>query len=248
MGEFIAIDFETANAKRVSACALGLVRVSGGKIVEKAGGLIRPVGGHAPFQTNIHKITEEQTREKPDFSELFPGIRRMFDYPLVGYSLFDKQVLDALSSHFSLAFEFTYVDCCAAAKDKLPQLKNHKLKTVSRHFGLPEFKHHDATEDAVACANIFLKLQDLSGTESQASSVQSVHDFQRLATGILADSRVDYKEAYELLYWLEDNPAFAEEYSRLRDTVREVLDDGHLDDFEAGRLYEILRLTLEHLG
>lgn len=31
-----------------------------------------------------------------------------------------------------------------------------------------------------------------------------------LAKGILADDEVNYKEAYQLLYWLEDNLKFAE--------------------------------------
>jgi hypothetical protein len=34
MKDFICIDFETANPKRVSACALGYARVSNCKIVE----------------------------------------------------------------------------------------------------------------------------------------------------------------------------------------------------------------------
>ena len=42
--------------------------------------------------------------------------------------------------------------------EKLPHLDNHKLKTLAKHFRIPAFKHHDATEDAIACANIFLKL------------------------------------------------------------------------------------------
>jgi len=47
MQEFISIDFETANPKRVSACALGYVKVSNCEIVEKNGYLIKPGGGLA---------------------------------------------------------------------------------------------------------------------------------------------------------------------------------------------------------
>lgn len=244
MREFVAIDFETANPKRVSACALGLVRVTDGQIVEKSGFLIRPVGGHAPFQTKIHGITEEQTRGEPEFCDLFPCIRWIFEHPLVGHSLFDKQVLNALSEHFSLPIEFAYTDSCTVAKGMLPELKNHKLKTLSKHFGLPRFKHHDAREDAVACATIFLKLQDRPEAGARASSAPGTQDFVRLASDILADDRVDYKEAYELLYWLEDNPAFAGEHSRLWDVVRESLDDDQLDDVETVEMNAILRETL----
>ena len=58
MQEFIAIDFETANPKRVSACALGYAKVRNCEIIETNGFLIKPVGGHAPFQSKIHGIKE----------------------------------------------------------------------------------------------------------------------------------------------------------------------------------------------
>ena len=108
MQEFIAIDFETANPKRVSACAIGYAKVCNCEIIETNGYLIKPVGGHAPFQSKIHGIKDEHTFDKPDFGELFPEIQDIFDYPLVAHSLFDKQVLNALSDHFGLALSFNY--------------------------------------------------------------------------------------------------------------------------------------------
>ena len=41
--DFVAIDFETANECRNSACAVGLTRVSNGEIGETDYHLIRPV-------------------------------------------------------------------------------------------------------------------------------------------------------------------------------------------------------------
>jgi len=39
---FAAIDFETANGKRSSACSIGIVEVKGGKVVNKKHLLIKP--------------------------------------------------------------------------------------------------------------------------------------------------------------------------------------------------------------
>jgi len=41
-GEFIAIDFETANHSPASACAIGLVRFCGGRVIAEFKSLIRP--------------------------------------------------------------------------------------------------------------------------------------------------------------------------------------------------------------
>jgi DNA polymerase-3 subunit epsilon len=247
MHEFIGIDFETANPKRVSACALGYAKVSDCQIVETKGYLIKPVGGHAPFQSKIHGIKDEHTFDKPEFGQLFPEIQGIFNYPLVAHSLFDKQVLNALSDHFDLGLSFDYIDSSSMAKEQLPNLKNCKLKTLVKHFGLPAFKHHDATEDAIACAKIFLKLQDHTLEEKFPCFKEDISEFRGLARGILADDEVDYKEAYELLYWLEDHIEFSKQHQNIYLKTKEVLDDDHLDRIEAKEMKTLLNNVLRNL-
>lgn len=246
MQEFIAIDFETANPKRVSACALGYAKVCNCEIVETNGYLIKPVGGHAPFQSKIHGIKDEHTFDKPDFGELFSEIQDIFGYPLVAHSLFDKQVLNALSDHFGLALSFDYKDSCSIEKEQLSNVKNYKLKTLPKQFGLPAFKHHVAKEDAMACAKIFLKLHEQKEEETFQSLVDENAEFKGLVMGILADDKVDYKEAYELLYWLEDHTEIAKQHQNIYLKTKEVLDDDHLDNIEAIEmktlLYNVLKI------
>lgn len=244
MQEFIAIDFETGNPKRVSACALGYAKVVNGHVVDSNGYLIKPVGGHASFQSKIHGIKEENTIDKPDFGELYPKVRDIFSFPLAAHSLFDKQVLTALSDHFELRLNFEYVDTSAIAKQKLPNLKNPKLKTLVKHFELPKFKHHDAREDAIACANILLRLQDSSSGKSPLIPSSDLQEFKGLITGILADDEVDYKEAYELLYWLEDHEAVVTHHANLYTTTKAALEDDYLDCIEA---VDIKRLLVDSL-
>jgi len=241
MREFVAIDFETANPKRVSACAIGFAYVSNGEVVETKGYLVKPIGGHAPFQSKIHGITEEQTIDKLEFGDLYPEIRDLLARPLVAHSLFDKQVLNALAEHFSLPLSFDYTDTSALAKQRLPDLKNHKLKTLVRHFQLPPFKHHDAAEDAVACAKVYLKLQGTPESEVRLAANSEQSDFKALVNGILDDDTVEYKEAYQLLYWLEDHPHTAERNRALLAAVQAALADDHLDACEANMLRAVLR-------
>ena len=244
MRDFIAIDFETANPKRVSACAVGWAKVADGEVVETMGHLIKPVGGHAPFQSRIHGIAEEHTCDKPDFAGLLPAIQEIFSVPLVGYSQFDKQVLNALVRHFGLRLDFTYTDACGVAKDRLPTLRNHKLKTVAKHFDLPKFRHHDAAADADACARIFLKLENAGAPVPEAAARDASAEFRGLVRGILADDEVNYKEACELLYWLDDHPSVAEKWKDLRWTTMNALEDGHLDQFESAEMKMLLRRIL----
>jgi len=236
MKTFFAIDFETANPKRVSACSLGCVKVIDGNIEETSHYLIKPVGGHAPFQSNIHGIKDEHTYNQPHFSELYTDIKHIFDLPLVAHSMFDKQVLQALSEHFNIDISFSYTDTSSLARESITGVKDYKLKTLNKYFGFPSFNHHDATEDAIACARIYLKLNESCHDETSIDSSDINSEFKVLIRDILADNEVDYKEAYELLYFLEDNSDLIVKHSSLFSKLRNFLSDDILDEHEANEL------------
>src|SRR2546426_2045456 len=70
-----AIDFETANADRASACALGLVVVQESQIVKRRSWLIRP--SKVCFDLNnvmLHGITADDVAEMPTFAELWDEV------------------------------------------------------------------------------------------------------------------------------------------------------------------------------
>ena len=229
MNRFTALDFETGNPQRVSACALGYAIVEGGKIVDTGLHLIKPVGGHAAFQTRIHGITDDQTKNKPMFDSLYPQIRSIFNNPLVGHSNFDKQVLNALSEHFGLTINFEYSNSSAIAKSKYSDLKNHRLDTVANHLDLPAFKHHDALEDAKTCARIMLCLGNDNPAQSIQADENSISEYLGILKGIIADDHVNYKEAFGLLYWLEDNPKLAKTHFEIFGALRSFCEDNFID-------------------
>jgi DNA polymerase-3 subunit epsilon len=154
---FVAIDFETADQGRDSACAVGLVTVVNGKIVKRESHLIRPPRSGFMF-TYIHGIEWSHVAKKPTFAELWPMLKKSLagaDYLAAHNASFDKGVLNT---------------CCAAARVKVPaapfictvklarrawDIRPTKLPDVCRHLGL-KLKHHDALSDAEACANIVL--------------------------------------------------------------------------------------------
>ena len=92
---FIAIDFETANFKRSSACAVGLVKVIDGQIAESRHLYIRPEPFFfEPFNVAIHGIREADVKDAPRFSELWPQLGAEITSPLVAHNpCFDMSVL-----------------------------------------------------------------------------------------------------------------------------------------------------------
>lgn len=250
MRDFVAIDFETGNARRVSACEIGFARVVGGEIVESDAYLMRPVGGHAPLQSRIHGIRDEHTCDKPDFAALFPTLRARIGTNLVAHSGFDQQVLAALLDHHGLDLSFSYTDTCKLARMRVPALANHKLKTLAKHFQLPKFQHHDARADAVACASIYLRLDSdvqADGPPRGTDPASSRGQILAMLAEIVSDEEVSYKEAFQLLYWLQDNHAARLLVPRLYRALSATLEDATLERLESVFLKYVMRSTIEEI-
>ena len=157
---FVAIDFETANRWRNSACSVAIVEVVDGQIAGTFCELIKPPRmAFDAFNVKLHGITPEMVADKPNFAELWPQLEdKLTGRVVVAHNAqFDMGVLrESLRySHIS-APEFTYLDTVAMSRIMWPQLENHKLNTVAEHLNI-KFKHHDAAEDAKVCAAIPLK-------------------------------------------------------------------------------------------
>ena len=72
---FVAIDFETANSSRSSVCALGIVVVDGGAVVEARSWLVRPEPlVFDGYNIMIHGITPDDVRDEPTFDQLWADV------------------------------------------------------------------------------------------------------------------------------------------------------------------------------
>jgi len=73
MTRFAAIDFETANNARDSACAVGVVIVDGGRIVDRLSALIRPPSRTFLF-THIHGLSWNDVKDAQPFDAVWGGV------------------------------------------------------------------------------------------------------------------------------------------------------------------------------
>jgi DNA polymerase-3 subunit epsilon len=164
---FTAIDFETANGSRASACALGMVKVRNGRIVERGSWLLRPTdgGGFWPRNVEVHGITEAMVAGAPTWAQVHPEIAAFIDDDVVlaHNAIFDVGVFAKTSETAGIAVRsFTY-GCSVKLAQKLLVLENHKLPTVHAALGFGAFQHHDGLADAEACANITIAIAAREG-------------------------------------------------------------------------------------
>ena len=165
---FIALDVETAIGKRWSICQIGLAIVEKGKIISTISKLVQPPQNeYNHWNINVHGITPEMTINEPLFpkiwNEIYPLIRNK---SLVAHNApFDINCLQQTLEYYNLPIPDFKCACTYAQTGK-------KLDIACKEFDIELTNHHDAASDAVACAEVFLKI--LKGAEPN-SSVQQTH-------------------------------------------------------------------------
>ena len=133
---------------------------------------IRPRDLEHTKSTLVHRITPEQLRAMPSIAEVLPKfIRFCGDALLVGHyvaldmSFLNKAALEELGGTISNPSVDTMRMAMGYKEAQFMECYGHcnlstsyNLNDLSNEFGLPKFKPHDALEDALQTAYLFLFL------------------------------------------------------------------------------------------
>lgn len=158
---FVAIDFETASSHNV--CAVGIITVKNGKIVDEYYSLVKPPKNYYDwFTIRVHGITPEMTKEAPDFATIYPEIQKRLQGQIVvaHNESFDRGVLRKSMIDYGIEdHSLNLLDkwkctmlLCRANKKRYPAARLNVCCEVENI----ELNHHDALSDARACAKLYL--------------------------------------------------------------------------------------------
>lgn len=172
----IAIDFETANEQRGSACSVGLAWIEDGRVVRIEERLIRPkTMRFSSFNIAIHGIRPEHVEDAGEFPEVmdefaddFRGATMITHNAAFDFSVW-RSCLDLYRQDYP---ELSYLCSVKMAQRVWPHLGSHKLNILAGHLGLT-FAHHNAAEDAAICAEAAIAIAGSLGV-SQVRDIPTV--------------------------------------------------------------------------
>lgn len=190
---FVGFDVETANPNWGSICQIGLVKVIDGEEVERVSWLCKPPAGLDTFEDGniaIHGIRPEDVADAPSVAECIPKLVDFVgELPLVAHNAqFDASALrDACRATGVAVPKLLFACTLAQSRATKLDVANHRLPTLSQHFGVELTHHHDACEDAAACAGVMLGLA--RAANYTGSLVGFVHD-SGFTLGVVDEDRV----------------------------------------------------------
>lgn len=168
---FVALDFETANASRGSVCSIGIVEYEQGFIKREYYKLVKPRKNYfAPINIRVHGITKGDVENAEEFDVLWESeIRSWLEgkFVVAHNAQFDMGVLRAVLDEYNLSYPMLAYNCTVNIAKKTWQLPRYKLNVVSNHLGFT-FSHHHALEDAKASAHILMSAkEELGATDAK---------------------------------------------------------------------------------
>lgn len=157
--EFCAIDFETATKKRNSACSMAIVHVKNGEIIDRFSFICQPPDNQYDRQNiAIHRIFPSQTENEPTLVAYHKQIYDMLNNNnVVAHNVsFDRSVLYNSLEVYGLPIPQIKKWHCTYNLTGLP------LDECCADYGIELTNHHEALADATACAQLYIKLTELS--------------------------------------------------------------------------------------
>lgn len=159
--DWVAIDFETANETRGSACAVGVALFKHRQCVGGGRSLINPQTHFNPYNTMVHGLDVDDVASAPTFPEVWAELSPLLEgQTVVAHNLsFDLGVLRSTASRYDLpGVAFNAFCTYRMAKAAWPGLESYGLGWLALQLGLDDFDHHEAGDDAIAAGMIASRL------------------------------------------------------------------------------------------
>lgn len=164
--DFVAIDFETANAQRASVCQVGLVKVRDGIPGKQHCRLVFPPRPYENFHEHniaVHGITRSRVNGAPGWDVILPKLVSFTGgLPLVGHNVsFEKSVVEKATIAIGEQVPyFEYLCSLKLARKHLPDLPSHRLNQTPHELRvLAEERLETARQDTAEAA--IARLQSL---------------------------------------------------------------------------------------
>lgn len=242
---FIAIDFETANNCKDSACAIGVAVVENDVITQSFQRLIRPPTDlFEDWNFRTHGIHWQDVKNEPDFSAVWNDLRRMTTeaaYFVAHNAGFDQEVLAACCDFYGIEPPSTEFRCTIEVASSLWPLDSYALPRVCEFLSIP-LVHHNAQSDAAASAKILLRAEEqgCDFTESASAGVGSwaakhlSGEIMDMVTSLMEDGKIEPGEIRAAADWMEANheAAFVWPGIELKRRLDGILRDGAIDEQE----------------
>lgn len=162
--QFVVFDLETTGLdyQTNSITEIGGIKIKEGKIVETFSTLVKSKEEISAEITKLTGITNSMVENQLPIEEIIGDFYKFCDgCVLVGHNIdFDYKFIFKAGRENGYLFNHKQQDTLFLAREQLKGLKNYKLGTIAEYLGVKLDNAHRAVFDALATAEVFIKLAE----------------------------------------------------------------------------------------
>ncbi|MBQ3066084.1 MAG: PolC-type DNA polymerase III [Clostridia bacterium] len=164
--ECIVFDIETTGLSNLNdkITEIGAVRIRDGQVIDRFNTFVDPERPIPADITALTGITDEMVSGAPKIKEALEAFFSFIggeDKLLIAHNAgFDVGFIRRAAEQCDMPFPNPYLDTVAMSRYVNPDLKKHKLNIIAEYFGLGDFNHHRASDDAEMLAQIYFCMTD----------------------------------------------------------------------------------------
>lgn len=159
--DYTVIDTETTglSAQRDQIVEISAVKIRDKHIVDRFTSLVNPQIAIPKKATDIHGITDQMVANQPTIDKVLPAFLDFIDGEiLVGHNI--TYDLRMINSYLAENINHQLVDTMLVSRKKLPQLDNHKLITIIKHYNLGDNQDHRSMSDCLYTYQVYEALKE----------------------------------------------------------------------------------------
>src|SRR5690606_30793652 len=159
---FVVFDLETTGLSAVydTIIELAAVKIKGGNIIDKFERFANPHHPLSATTIDLTGITDDMVRNAPEVEEVIREYHEWAgDHIMVAHNAsFDMGFLYVAYKKYGIDKKHATIDTLELARMLHPELKNHRLNTLAKKFGIELTQHHRAIYDTEATSYLLTHL------------------------------------------------------------------------------------------
>ena len=176
--DFVALDFETANADLSSICQVGIACFLEGKVQFSWESLIDPRDYFDHVNISIHGITPEMVACSPTWDHVYPAITQLLSGSIVvSHTAFDRVALQRACERAGLPVcSCTWLDSTRVVRRTWEcfSRSGYGLANVAEYLGI-QYAAHNALEDARCAGEVLIRALVASNIDLRQWLVRAHH-------------------------------------------------------------------------
>lgn len=259
LNKYVLLDIENPNSRGNSICAIAVITVEEGDIVDKKYSLINPEDRFDAINSKITGIDASQIQEAPTLKDYWSEISGiLLNNVVVGHNItYDLSVLEKALHRYDIEIPGFEYSCTLELSRKYMNVDSYKLESLSNYIGYT-YEAHVAINDALAAGKLFEYLQ-CNYTDSSDEThffypdnktkekieeclITNLNTLSGIIEGITADDIVSGKEIERLKSWIEENTINRQYtlFAKIISELSRILEDNIVDEYEQIKLKHLV--------